>query len=264
MPTIQSALNRLAAIDARPVNKYGTLAPADIFTPRGPRLGVSGSVGMVPAPPPPQVPRPKTKAPAKPKKKAPAAATASDDEDDDEEDDEEDDASDESKEKSHGLSDYGEDAAGCSVDSSDDEAQLQRLRSASNKVPRPLVLPLRKRPAPHVAPAPEITDYETETRRILRKTKTDPLPHALCTWEGASTREQLCSSMVHEMRQRALASTGTPAQLGHVRQYMNHMARSGTGGDVYERNLKAHYRLTCFGDEDYMGDVVMGDYDITD
>lgn len=234
LPTIENALSRLAMLDKQPsLTKNTVIAPSDLFTPRNPRLGTSGHVGLTPA-----VPLKNTSASGDTKKRAPRKKTTSDDEDGAEllEADDDD-------EKSRGESNYSG-----SSDSSDD-AMLY---------PAPPVLTKKKKKKP--ADEPSMSGYEARMRRLLNKDKDDVLPPGLTTWDAPCTEAH-----VHEYQQtmawvRAAATTGVGTAQSTVRQLSVHAVPDGNISDNYIKSARAYYGLREFADSGVFDRVLTGAY----
>lgn len=233
MPNIENALSRLAMLDKQPnLNKNSVIAPPDLFTPRGPRLGTSGHVGIAPAPPLKSVVS---------KKKSKASAADDDDEEGAE-------LLDDVDEPSRGNSEFEG-----SSDSSDD-----LLYSA------PAPMPRSKKAARAVSSEdpdePNMSEYEARMRRLLHKDKGDFLPPALTTWTGSCTEAQ-----VHDYQQtlawlRVAATTGAGTAQNAVRQLSIHTIPDGNINDNYVKSARAYYGLMEFADCDVFDRVLAGAY----
>ncbi len=234
MPNIENALNKLHLLDKQPnLTKHSVIAPPDLFTPLGPRLGTSGSMGLVPgvAPPPPP------KKAAAPRRKA-KPVNDSDDEEGAE-------LLDDADEESHGKSAYDG-----SSDSSDDALLYP--------VPITLAPPVsKKRSQPE---SDEPTGYEARMRRLLGKEKGDFMPPALMHKDGPWTEQQ-----VHDYQQtlawlRASATTGAGTAQSTVRQLSIHTVPDGNIGDNYIKCARAYYGLMEYADCDVFDHVLAGAY----
>jgi hypothetical protein len=225
--------NRLASFDKR-LPPGTAIAPPDMFLPSGPRLGVSGSLGV-----PPTLPA---------RKKKPVV------ESDEESDDDEDGGDDDEKELGEkGNSEFG--SSGDSSPSSDDEAIYSQLwiKDLAKAGQAPLPAPKKKKP-----PAEPLT-HEGIMRRMIKKPD-EVLRPELIEWDGPITDAQLHDHQMTMTRLHAAQATGTPGVQSTLRQLNTHTLPLGSTSDSFDKYAKAYCATKDFADLDVFEDILQGKY----
>jgi hypothetical protein len=281
---MDNTLSRLISLGAKPPANT-QVADEDLFTPRGPRLGFSGSLGT--PPPLPVTKKVAAAVAAQEKEKLKKAAAVEKDDVDDEYDDEKGTGSraDEEEEQVEGgrielldmnvddeesLGEYEDDYV---VSDNDDDAE----EDYSDIPPIISVVPLKKKtsiPAPRgEATAPSnhkkqektVSDYESLMRRFLRKNKdTDSIPSELVTWLGPCSEEQLHEHQVALTRLHAAATTGTTSAQNALTQLSTHAPQLGVGSEAYDKALKPYCAVSSYCDLDLFQDILEGNYQLNE
>jgi len=277
---MDNSLSRLISLGAKPPPNT-QVADEDLFTPRGPRTGFSGSLG---SPPPLPIPRSvAAAAAAKEKQKAKKAAAAKGgDFDDDEkgnnasEEEEEEEANvellDMNVEEEESLGEY-EDSYLVSDDDEDGEEDYSDIPI----LPLPPPASSLKKKASISAPAPKsipnerasksvdnVSDYESLMRRFLKKSKDDPVHPDLVTWSGPCSEKQLHDHQVALTHLRAAAATGTTSAQNALTQLSTHAPQQGVGTEAYDKALKPYCAVVSYCNLDLFQDILEGNYQLND
>lgn len=239
-------LGRLLALT--PSQKDVLIAPTNMFVPAGPRLGASGHMGAPPKRPLPKGYKPPVVA---------AAPVASEDDDADSSGSAMSDIRD-GEEPDHGESSFAShDDDMIASSSSEDEAPLipapqKKKKSQSN--------PLKGQHHSDLEPDP--VDYESRVRRLLNKSKTDPLPQELIEWSGSCSEAELQQHMIGMNRLNAMIRINNGAAMSAKRLLTLHSTQ-GTG-ELFHDSLKAHCALRTFHGQDVSQDMLRGCYVLND
>lgn len=294
---MDNTLSRLISLGAKPPANM-QVADEDLFTPRGPRLGFSGSLGT---PPPLPITKKiaatiaaKEKENLKKKKKATAMTDDYDDEkgngsgnDDDAFDDDDDEEAVEEgrielldmnvEEESLGDWDDSnivsdEDDDGVEEDYSDIPAIIPLTKKASvPPPPPPRRRPVEKVPATSSTPLKKkeaVSDYESQMRRFLRDDDNDdtsePIAPELVTWLGPCSEKQLHDHQVALTHLRAAATTGTTSAQNALTQLSTHSPQLGVGSEAYDKALKPYSAVVSYCDLDLFQDILEGNYQLNE
>jgi hypothetical protein len=227
--------------------------PPSLFTPAGPRLGVSGSMSKPP-------PKPKLAAiapvpPPPPPPSAPLAPVPAEDEDQD--DDDEDQAamsslsSGEDSREHVKENEYDEEDP-ASSNSDDEEPMLEVKRPPTRRYKRTRV---------GMDESEEPLDYEGRIRRALKMKPEEPLPEIMRTWsKDTLTEEEMARNQLVETKINYMACSGNTTVMA-IRQCLQSYAPQGVG-PLWVDGLKSRVEYAHFADLKRTEDILKGCYSV--